>query len=378
MLEVVDMSTHGEPKDAVTAALAELGRPQPVGDRDLELGSSVLGSFRAAQRRRARWRIGAGVGLAAAAAVVLSWAVIPRLADRSLEVSQGEFLVQQERVADGAKVAVGEWVEATETPACLEVGRRRVCGEKGSRLRVVDDGTVELARGRLQVDAGLVVVTPIGEVRSTGDGLELALDDLGQSIVLGDTPAVLVQDGHSIALAPGARAGAAGLVAAPTTAPTPPEVEPTVVIDDDDANETDREPTVARPKPSKPTPAVVEPPGEMLSAARELAGRGKLAAAATAYQRLIDAHPGSSEARAALVSLGRVQADRGRHAAALSAFSRYIAGGAGPLGEEAHFGKVQALHALGRAAERDRAVDAMAAAHPRSVYLAKARALAGN
>lgn len=374
MLEVVDMNPHDEPTDAVTDALAEMGRPQAIGDRDHEIAASVLGTFRAAQRRRARWRIGAGVGLAAAAAVVLSWAVIPQLADRSLQVSQGEFLVQQERVADGSKVAVGEWVEATETPACLQVGRRSVCGEKGSRLRVVDDDTVELARGRLKVDAGLVVLTPIGEVRSTGDGIELVLDAAGETIVLGDTPAVLVQDGDEVALAPGATANASGLVASPTM-PDTADVEPPIVIADDDD---DREPAIVRSKPSKPAAPTTEPAGAMLSAARELAGRGKLAQAATAYQRLIDAHPGSSEARAALVSLGRVQADRGKHGAALAAFSRYIAGGPGPLGEEAHFGKVGALHALGRAADRDRAVEAMAAAHPRSVYLAKARALAGR
>lgn len=384
MLEVVDMTAHdglAEPAepvhDGVIDALAALGRPHAASERDHEIAASVLGSFRAAQRRRARWRVGAALGLGAAAALVLSWAVVSRMGDHHLQVAEGEFLVQQERVASGAQVAEGEWIEATATPACLRVAGRRVCGDTGARLRIVDDRTVELARGRLSVDAGLVVLTPIGEVRSTSEGLELTLDDAGETILLGGTAATLVQNGASIPLAAGAQANAAGIVAPLVAArEASPEVpEPTLVIEDD---ETSGEPATVRAKPSKPAAPSTESAGEMLAAARELAGRGKLAAAATAYQRLIDAHPGSSEARAAWVSLGRVHAERGRHSAALAAFSRYIAGGTGPLGEEAHFGKIQALHALGRAADRDRAVDALATAHPRSVYLAKARALAGR
>lgn len=375
MLEVVDNARHEH--DGVIDALASLGQPVPCSDRDHELAASVLGSFRAAQRRRARWRVGAVVGLSAAAALVLSWMVASRMGEHHLQVAEGEFLVQQERVSSGSQVAVGQWVEPADARACLKVAGRRVCGESGSRLRVVDDRTVELSRGRLSVDAGLVVLTPIGEVRSMGEGFELVLDDSGETLLLGDTAATLVQDGALIPLAPGARANAAGVVAPQQvaareviTAPSADTSEPTLVIDDDD----DQPATVrtAKPKPVVPT----ESAGELLAAARELAGGGKLAAAAAAYQRLIDAHPSSSEARTAWISLGRVQAERGRHAAALTAFSRYLASGMGPLSEEAHFGKIQALHALGRAADRDRAVEALDAAHPRSVYLAKARALA--
>ncbi|MBX7079485.1 MAG: tetratricopeptide repeat protein, partial [Nannocystaceae bacterium] len=128
------------------------------------------------------------------------------------------------------------------------------------------------------------------------------------------------------------------------------------------------------PRPS-PRAAASESAGELLVAAREQAGRGKLAAAAATYERLLDAYPRSSEAHAALVSLGRVQASRGRHAAALSAYSRYLDGGGGPLAEEAHFGRIGALDALGRGSDRDRAIEAFATAYPRSVYLGKARAL---
>ena len=114
----------------------------------------------------------------------------------------------------------------------------------------------------------------------------------------------------------------------------------------------------------------------MLAAARELAAKGELAAAASAYQKLVTTYPSAGESRAALVSLGRVQASRGRHSAALAAFERYLADGGGALAEEAQYGRIQALHALGRVAARDRAIDELAREHPRSVYLTKARALA--
>lgn len=137
--------------------------------------------------------------------------------------------------------------------------------------------------------------------------------------------------------------------------------------------------TRERPRPVKPAPPrVAESAGELLASARDLAAGGKLSAAASAYEKLIATYPSSSEARAALVSLGRVQASRGKHATAVTMFTKYLAAGGGPLGEEAHYGKIGSLHALGRTADRDKAIDALASAHPRSVYLSKARALAGR
>ncbi len=159
---------------------------------------------------------------------------------------------------------------------------------------------------------------------------------------------------------------------------TPEVIAPEVVAPDVVVPEEPEE-RIERAKPSKPAPPrEVESAGELMAAARDLAARGKLAVAAQAYEKLIATYPSSSEARAALVSLGRVQASRGKHSAAVAMFTKYLAGGGGPLGEEAHYGKIGSLHALGRTADRDKAIDALAAAHPRSVYLSKARALAGK
>jgi tetratricopeptide (TPR) repeat protein len=117
--------------------------------------------------------------------------------------------------------------------------------------------------------------------------------------------------------------------------------------------------------------------GDMLAKARAHTRARELGRAVAVYEALIDAYPTTAEARAACVSLGRVQLQRGRAKPALRAFDRYLAGGSGSLGEEAHWGRIQALHALGRAKERDTAIAAFAKAFAGSVYLPKAKTLAG-
>lgn len=136
------------------------------------------------------------------------------------------------------------------------------------------------------------------------------------------------------------------------------------------------EPAVAPVRKPVAKPTVRASAGEMLAQARALSQAKKLGPAATAYEALIDAHPASAEARVALVSLGRVQLARGKAKLALSAFDRYLRGGTGTLTEEAHWGRIQALHALGRKSDRDAATTAFASKFPGSMYLPKAKALA--
>ena len=365
-------------RDAVTFALADLGRAEPLRADDVARARSTFAGFHAARRRRRLRAVGVAV-CSMAAAIALTFMVAPLLRGRGFEVVEGDFLVQQGRVEAGTRVASGEWIEPGSTRACVKVGARRVCGEPGARLRVLDDDRVELERGRLSVDGAFEVETTIGVVRGHAEGLDVVMDAEGQALQVEGPTITLMRDGGEIEVQRGGRATHGGAVAALAQA-EPPVVAPDVPTERD---ATERVPppsertTGRAPRPPKPAAAVV-PAGEMLASARELASGGKLAAAATAYQRLLDTHPSSGEARAALVSLGRVQASRGRHAAALAAFTRYLAGGTGPLGEEAHFGRVAALDAMGRDAERDRAIAALESAHPNSVYLPKARALAAK
>ncbi|MBL8944280.1 MAG: hypothetical protein JNK45_14070, partial [Myxococcales bacterium] len=59
---------------------------------------------------------------------------------------------------------------------------------------------------------------------------------------------------------------------------------------------------------------------------------------------------------------------------ALRAFDRYLERG-GALAEEARWGRVRALDALGRVAPRDRAIEQLLVAHPRTIYADEARAM---
>jgi ferric-dicitrate binding protein FerR (iron transport regulator) len=111
------------------------------------------------------------------------------------------------------------------------------------------------------------------------------------------------------------------------------------------------EPAVAVAEQPAPTASAAPSAADRLARARSLRRSGRYGEAAAAYQQLIGAHPGSAEARAALVSLGELQISAlGQPAAALRSFESYLAGG-GPLTQEARYGRIRALRQLGRAGE---------------------------
>jgi len=89
----------------------------------------------------------------------------------------------------------------------------------------------------------------------------------------------------------------------------------------------------------------------LLQRAQALRSKGEYARASTAYEQLIRSYPGSGEGRAALVSLGELSLSQlGAPQKALSSFERYLSGG-GPLSQEASYGQIRALRALGREGE---------------------------
>jgi hypothetical protein len=92
--------------------------------------------------------------------------------------------------------------------------------------------------------------------------------------------------------------------------------------------------------------------------------------AAKAYRRLIGEHPASAEAHTARVALGQLElASLSNPAAALAQFSEYLRRG-GPLEQEARYGQVRALAALGRAVEERRAIEAFLAKYPKAMQSA--------
>jgi hypothetical protein len=372
-----------EHDDAMLAGLAALGEVEAVRGEDLARAAGTLRAFKSARRQRTRARVAWAGGVAAlAAAAVIAVITVPR--GPSIEVDSGSFVLAQDRLDSGASVPTGEWMRVDDAGACLRVAERRACVGPGSRLRIAADGGIELERGRVRVDAGVAVRTPMGDLGSDAP-VDFEVTPETGIVIVHEGMATLATSGWSTALEPGTHAlGETPEIVAATPAVTrrvpipsaPPEDEP-MITGGDDAPPNEAV-AVRKPTPRASEPKAVPSASEMLVAARALSSASKLESAARAYQKLIDTYPSSSEAKAALVSLGRVQASRGKHAAALAAFDAYLGRGGGALSEEAHWGKISALHALGRTADRDRAITTLAAKYPKSVYLGKARKLAGG
>jgi hypothetical protein len=105
-------------------------------------------------------------------------------------------------------------------------------------------------------------------------------------------------------------------------------------------------------------------PLSLLRAARAENARGDVAAAAAAYRTLLARYPSSPEAIASELSYGELQLGPLRDAAGgLRTFERYLAEG-GPLAEEATYGRIRALRALGRSDDERSAIDAFLRAFP--------------
>ncbi|MBX7081868.1 MAG: hypothetical protein K1X88_21870, partial [Nannocystaceae bacterium] len=213
-----------EHRDAVTDALAELGRATAADADDLQRGRDALHAYRRAASRARTRRVATAV-MALAAAVVLVVTLAPRLRGHGFEVEQGSFLVQQQRAAPGSRVEAAQWLEVGDATACLRVGPRQVCGEPGARLRVLDETHVELARGHLRVDGAMSVTTSRGTLFGSDPGLDLTLHDDG-AIEIGEHELELLEGAQRRVLAPGSRSEAtaatpAVVAVAPAPAPAP-------------------------------------------------------------------------------------------------------------------------------------------------------------
>ncbi|MCA9707626.1 MAG: tetratricopeptide repeat protein, partial [Myxococcales bacterium] len=101
--------------------------------------------------------------------------------------------------------------------------------------------------------------------------------------------------------------------------------------------------------------------------------KGDHTAAMASYQRLVERFPASAEAKAARVSLGRLELRRGRAKQALAHFDAYLASAAGELAEEARYGRIRALRALGRHAQELASIEAFLAEYGDGMYAARLR-----
>lgn len=334
-----------EAERALFDDIAALGDPAPLRADDRARAEATLEQFRARQGGVSRWAA-AGIGAVlatAAAATIWIFASPTELAPATVaeaRVSEGSFMLAESRIEAGEAIPGGEWVRATAR-TCVDLESSRACFDPGSELRILD-GVIELRKGLMRVDEGSVSLMDDEGIRAVeaGESLSASPQELAQREV-------------------------------PTTKPKgvepPPEEEPAVATGG-----------AAEPRKAKARASVDKSPGKMLSEARQLANKGKLGDAVNAYGALRRAYPGSAEAHAANVSIGQLQLRRGKAGAALAAFDRYLGRGGGALAEEARWGRVEALHRMGRRGARDRAIDALLRAHPHTVYAVKAKALRGS
>jgi tetratricopeptide (TPR) repeat protein len=106
----------------------------------------------------------------------------------------------------------------------------------------------------------------------------------------------------------------------------------------------------------------------LLTHAQEQLRDGKTRAAMRTYKRLVERFPASREAKAALVSMGRLALQHGEAKQALAHFDAYLAASAGPLVEEARYGRIRALRRLGRSTQELKSIEAFLADHGESIY----------
>lgn len=398
--------------------LGTLGGQEPAAVAP-ELVERVLASSRAeaVQRDaapspvRRPWRRAGAIGAAGVLAVAAAVALVvrstppapaPAAASARLLSIEGPVTIDDRPAAPGDEIRQGSTLRTAGGAACVRVGAdARACLDRGGAIAFeATDGPARqlaLVSGHLAVaiehqPAGhaFSVATRAGTVRVVGT--VFAVD--GGDATTGAVTARVLEGAVSVS-APGApeqrvTAHQAMVLGSAAAMPLSPDDEDRerLLLSGASPPPLPLAPTSAAPATSEaplppPPSATVEPPAPpraetMLQRARELRASGRFRESADAYRALQAAHPRSAEARTALVSLGELQmAQLGDPAGALRSFESYLAGG-GPLSQEAAYGKIRALRALGRAGDERRAIASFLGAYPASAQERWLRARLGE
>ncbi|MEM7156487.1 MAG: tetratricopeptide repeat protein [Myxococcota bacterium] len=362
-------------------SMQRAGEPGPVLAKDLARAEETLARFRREQAPPPSRRVAMGVGAAfvAAAAALVLWTGLPdrttlHEAEGRAVVTSGTLMSDDLALSSGDELPVERWVVARER-ACVDVAKGQGCVSASARLRTRGDA-IELDTGELTFEGSGRFETRHGNLVATEAAFELVLTPDGGWLQAERGQVTF----ESQTVEPGQRIAWGGEQALAQAEPNPAvEPEPVPVAPEPAVADVVVEPPAAEVEP-EPEPAVsprppTTTPGELLSAARRHVAAGNSGRALATYATLRRQHPRSAEAHTANVSVGELELRRGRSKAALRAFARYLDGGGGALAEEAHWGKVQALHRLGRIEQRDAAIGALRKAHPGSVYLGRASKL---
>ncbi len=410
-------------------ARAREGDRSPPGEDEVE---HVVPLF---PRRRARVAGGVVALLAAAAAVAL--VVRGRgaasqgervAAERAAEVDvvSGAASIDGDPASRGQRVTEGALIHA-EGRICLRIeGGVRACVEPGSEARVADLSLVhrvlELRKGRVTASLAhqpdgmrFSVATPQGSATAVGtafsvdvpgakgavvvrvqEGVVLVASTSGPEVRVGPGQETVMGSGRVVASSPLAsdvpatdvpaspeEPRSAPVLAAPaqaspaSSAPVKPAAPPSA---GPSASTSARAAPGAQAQSPEP-PAARPSAADVLKEAQGLRKEGRSREAVLAYERLETDFPSSPEARVSLVSLGDLLLSSGDPSGALRAFDSYLATG-GAIAEEAMFGRVQSLRALGRRDDERRAIEALLAAYPASLHgdalRARQRELAGT
>jgi len=248
----------------------------------------------------------------------------------------------------GTGLPMGTGLEADEG-LCLSRGAGRACLDRGARFEAKVDGPLMLHAGRAEVSAK-------GQSDDAPD-FAVALDDV--TITPSQDTVVVIE-----------RSVAGWSVSVQSGDVTVVEQRSERVVR---AGEVLRRPSASTPPPPLPPRASAPKAGELLRLARAERRAGDLDGALSTYARLTRLHPKSSAARAAAVSIGQLHLQRGDAKSALAAFRRYLAAGGRGLAEDAAYGEIGALRALGKQAAAATATDRFLRTYPESHYGAKLR-----
>ncbi len=162
--------------------------------------------------------------------------------------------------------------------------------------------------------------------------------------------------------------------AAPSVATSGPtrEREPMAMSKGEDAN-VQSPPSPAAPAASQPAPTAAE----LLARAQQARSVRDYAGAIHTYRLLLRLHPKSAVAPLAQISLAQLQLAQGDAKAALAGFEAYERS-EGALSQEAHYGKIRALRALGRTADERAESRRFIERYPSSVQAADLRRRLGE
>ena len=229
----------------------------------------------------------------------------------------------------------GEVLEVAEERSCLTLSDVNACFEPGSRV-VVDAAsrTLDITKG----EANIEVTKPLAEsvsIKVAGDRYEV------------EAPVTLTIEVH--------QASAVKVEVTQGSA---------IAIDD-----TGRR-TVLHAK-TRPAARSIPDAKTLLRTARAARASGDRPAAIRAYLDLVTHHPREPAAAPAKVTLGELYLSRGKPRQALKWFDRYLAGRHKTLAEEAHYGRIKALRAMGRRDAARKAAAAFVQRFPSSSYASK-------